>query len=219
MPYWKQLGQEILSWFLHPNCPLCGRSAQSVLCNNCNRQLNQCRSSNPRFLGQGNLPVLIWGQYSGLLKRAIACLKYENQPQLARPLGERLGQTWLKASAVPTSDKPVVVPIPLHPEKEKQRGYNQAELIARAFCEATGLPLQSQGLKRIKQTEALFGLSPQQRENQVAEAFVLGKRFNSQGKVMLLDDIYTTGATVKAAKITLQQAGFQVIGVCAIAKP
>ena len=235
MPDWKQLGEEILSWFLHPNCPLCGRSAQSVLCDNCDRQLNQYQWSNPKFLdrrlrlpegeapaatvGQGNLSVFTWGQYSGLLKRAIASLKYEHQPQLARPLGERLGQTWLKASAFPASGKPLVVPIPLHPEKQKQRGYNQAELIARAFCETTRLPLQPQGLKRIKPTEALFGLSPKQGENQVADAFVIGKGFNSQGKIMLLDDIYTTGATVNAARITLQKAGFQVIGVCAIAKP
>lgn len=161
--------------------------------------------------------MLAWGKYEGLLKRAIASLKYEQQSQLAHPLGQRLGETWLKISAGSTSLKPVIVPIPLHPQKQNQRGYNQAELLARAFCEVTRLPLQSQGLRRIKPTDALFGLTPQQRENQVTNAFALGKGMNA-GQVLLVDDIYTTGATVKAAQMTFQTAGINVIGVGAIAK-
>lgn len=219
MPYWQQLGQNILSWFLYPHCPLCGRNAESILCRNCEHQLNQCQFSNPKFQGKGNIPGLVWGEYSGFLKRAIASLKYEKQQQLARPLGERLGQTWFKASVFMTSVKPVIVPIPLHPNKEKQRGYNQAELIARAFCDVTRLPLTPQGLKRIKNTDALFSLTPQERENEVGEAFMVGKGLNLHQNVLLLDDIYTTGATVRAAQITLQKAGIRVIGVCAIAKP
>jgi len=217
MSSWRQLSQSLLSLFLQPNCPLCGRRAEQVICRHCDRQLNQCQLSHPRFSGKGNLSVLAWGKYEGLLKRAIASLKYEQQSQLAHPLGQRLGETWLKISAGSTSLKPVIVPIPLHPQKQNQRGYNQAELLARAFCEVTRLPLQSQGLRRIKPTDALFGLTPQQRENQVTNAFALGKGMNA-GQVLLVDDIYTTGATVKAAQMTFQTAGINVIGVGAIAK-
>lgn len=218
MPNWNQISQDILSLFLHPNCPLCNRSAETVLCQNCQRQLEQCQLSPPQFEGKGGIAVVAWGEYGGLLKRAIAAFKYENYPQLARPLGSYLGKTWLTLSApASTFLKPIVVPIPLHPEKQKQRGYNQAELIARSFCAVTGLPLKPQGLKRIKNTKALFGLTPEEREQTVAQAFIVGKGLKSGQTVLILDDIYTTGTTGYTAQMTLQQAGINVIGVAAIA--
>ena len=217
IPPWQQLSQDILSFVLNPNCALCGRSAESTLCDHCNRQLQQCQLSSPQFQGKGGISVLAWGNYGGLLKRAIAQLKYEQQPHLARPLGNYLGKTWLNLSPRTTKSQPLVVPIPLHPLKQQQRGYNQAELIARSFCTTTGLKLRAQGLKRIKNTEALFGLSPKQREEMITSAFRLGKGLKSGDSVLLLDDIYTTGTTVHTAQITLQQAGISVIGVGAIA--
>ena len=219
MATWKQLGESLLSIFLQPNCPCCGRSAETVLCANCTRQLEQCRLSNSKWQGKGKMPLLVWGKYEGLLKRAIAILKYEQKPEIARPLGEKLGETWLQAAAFPTSLKPVVIPIPLHPEKEKQRGYNQAELIAHSFCQVTGFPLQAKGLKRIKNTEALFGLTPQQRQEQLHHAFTVGQKMNPTQPIILLDDIYTTGTTVQAAQIALQQRGFKVLATVAVAKP
>jgi ComF family protein len=167
---------------------------------------------------QDALLVVGWGEYSGTLKRAIASLKYENHPELARPLGQWLAESWLKA---PLSRQSVtVVPIPLHPTKAAQRGFNQAELIARSFCEATGLPLKRDGLARIQATEAQFSLSPQAREQNLAAAFALGQDFVRQrpiGTVLLVDDIYTTGATVRSAAKVLRQQQISVCGVAAVA--
>jgi len=215
---WKQLSEEILSLFLSPNCPLCERSAETVLCKSCDRKLNQHQLLTPQFQGKNKISVFAWGKYDGLLKRSILALKYENKAQLARPLGERLGNIWLEKSRFPSSLNPIVVPIPLHPEKQKQRGFNQAELIARSFCYVTGLKLKPQGLKRVKNTKALFDLQPEQREQELAEAFKLGKGLQPQQNVILLDDIYTTGTTVQAARITLEKAGMKVISIAAIAK-
>jgi len=217
MPNWNRLSQDILSLFLHPNCPLCGRSAKAVFCRNCECQLYQCQLSPPQFQGKGGISVVAWGQYGGLLKRAIAALKYEQQSQIARALGSYLGQTWLTVTPRATAFPPTVVPIPLHPDKQKQRGYNQAELIARAFCAVTGLPWQPQGLTRIKNTQALFNLTPQAREAAIAQAFRVGKGLKTGQSVLILDDIYTTGTTARAAQITLEQVGIKVIGIAAIA--
>jgi len=217
IPNWKQLGADVLSLFLKPNCALCRRRANNILCYYCDRQLHQCQFSNPQFQGKGSLPLVIWGEYRDSLKRAIAQLKYDKQPQLAQPLGEYLGQTWLTRSPVPASCQPLVVPIPLHPQKQQQRGYNQAELLARHFCRVTGLSLKAKGLKRIKPTEALFGLSPQQRATEMANAFMIDTGVKFHQPVILVDDIYTTGTTVEVAQKTLQQSGISVIGVCAMA--
>lgn len=166
--------------------------------------------------------MFAWGRYGGALKQAIAALKYNNHPQLARPLGHWLGQAWL-SSPVSQAKSLTVIPIPMHPDKWQERGFNQAELIARSFCEQTGLPLQSQGLIRVRHTEAQFGLSAEARVKNLSGAFRVGAGVTGQlvaqpKTILLVDDIYTTGATANAAAQALHQHQVAVYGVVAIAK-
>lgn len=216
----QKLKNGLLALFLKSNCPLCDRPTDAELCEFCQRQLQRCQLSHPTHFWKGELPVFVWGSYSGALKRAIAALKYDNQPQLARPLGHWLAQSWLNSAAATRAKKLTVIPIPLHAAKLKQRGYNQAELIAESFCQITGYKQHPQGLERVRQTEAQFGLSVQAREQNLTDAFVMGKRFYKHpphSPVLLVDDIYTTGATVRAAVKSLRQQGIDVYGVVAIA--
>ena len=215
--HWKQNLKGILNIFLQSNCPLCQRSTQKEFCQDCTRQLQRCQRQNPSFLWRGELPVFVWGVYGGTLKRAIAALKYENQPQIAQPLGIWLAQTWLNSKFAST---PIVVPIPLHTDKLLHRGYNQATLLAQSFCQITGLKLQQHGLERVHNTAAQFELSATQREKNLTNAFGLGSAFRRHRPtepILILDDIYTTGATVKSAAQTLRNAGMRVYGVVAIA--
>ncbi|HEY9633323.1 MAG TPA: ComF family protein [Coleofasciculaceae cyanobacterium] len=216
----QKLKNGLLALFLKSKCSLCDRSADTEFCEYCQRQLLRCQLKNPSNFWQGELPVFVWGNYGGVLKRAIAALKYENQPQLARPLGHWLGQAWLKSPAATRAKKLTVVPIPLHRTKQQQRGYNQAELIAQSFCDFTDYKHQPLGLERVHATEAQFGLSVQQREQNLADAFMIGKRLSQRptaSAVLLLDDIYTTGATARSAAQILQRQGIQVYGIVAIA--
>ncbi len=209
-------GWRLLNLFLESNCPLCQRPTSKEFCQDCVRQLQRCQLPHPSW--QGQLPVFAWGVYGGTLKRAIAALKYENQPQLARPLGHWLAEAWLNSQLAST--QLIVVPIPLHPKKQKQRGFNQAALLAESFCEITGLKLQHKGLERTLETTAQFGLSVSEREKNLAMAFQVGSEFRRhrpKHSVLLLDDIYTTGATAHSAAQTLQQQGIAVGGMVAIA--
>lgn len=218
---WTRRLQSLLNLFLQSNCPLCQRPASDLLCQYCTRQLQHCQLPNPCQFWSQDPPVFAWGAYGGSLKRTIATLKYENFPELAKPLGYWMGKAWLNAPI--SAQKPLtVVPIPIHPQKLRKRGFNQAELLARSFCEITSLPLQPQGLERIRETEAQFGLSAVEREKNLAGAFAVGQAFQRQppkGSVILLDDIYTTGTTVRAAIRTLQTAQIPVYGVVALATP
>lgn len=157
--------------------------------------------------------------YSGALKQAIAALKYENQPQLADLLGLWMGNAWNRA--YPLLNPAIVVPIPMHVSKQQERGFNQAVLLARAFCQTTHLPLKEHGLERQRMTEAQFKLSPTERQQNLKDAFCLGrsllKRRPSQ-PILLLDDIYTTGATAQAAAAALRAHGFQVQGIVVLAR-
>ena len=205
--------------FLQQTCPLCDRATPQTLCANCWHHLQQGTAPRPVQPTTDALPLLTWGTYEGTLKRAIAALKYHGQPQLATPLGQALGQHW-QQFPFKTGRSPLVVPIPMHSEKQRQRGFNQAELLAKAFCQQTGLPLVRQGLARRKVTTPQFGLGLQARQQNLAGAFTIGRTFERQrptSPVLLLDDIYTTGTTVKVAAAELRRWGISVCGVVTLA--
>lgn len=216
-----QIWKSFLNLFVQSNCPLCQRPASEEFCEYCHKQLQKCRLTGSNN-SKNNLlspPVIAWGAYGGAIKRAIATMKYNNHPEIARPLGEWLGEVWLQEYGSKGSF--MVVPIPMHPEKEKERGFNQATLIAKSFCETTGLKLKVNGLQRVKATEALFGLSPTERKETLIQAFDIGKDFRKPPNVpvILVDDIYTTGTTVNSAVEILSKSGITVSGVAAVAVP
>lgn len=214
--------KSILSIFLKTNCPLCQRATDDAICYDCQQQLKGCQLKDPKKFWQGELPSFVWGQYEGKLKRAIAALKYDNNPEIGELLGFCLGEMWQTYPIIKTKQKPIVVPIPLHPKKQQERGFNQAEVIARGFCQITRYPLASQGLIRIRQTDTMFALTPQQRKTNVKQAFKLGKlKQNSlkSNSILLIDDIYTTGATATEAAQVFVKKGIKVLGIVTVATP
>ncbi|MEO1376366.1 MAG: ComF family protein [Cyanobacteria bacterium J06635_10] len=214
-----QIWKSFLNLFLQSNCPLCQRPTSQEFCEYCNKQLQKCRLTNCLRGKDNSPPVIAWGRYGGTLKQAIAAMKYDNHPEIARPFGEWLGEVWLQNYG--NQPSLIVVPIPMHPEKQKKRGFNQAALIAQSFCQTTGLKLKLNGLQRVKATEALFGLSPTERKETLTQAFEIGKDFRKPPNVpvVLVDDIYTTGTTVKSAMETLSKSGIVVSQVAAVAVP
>ncbi|MBE9013293.1 ComF family protein [Pseudanabaenaceae cyanobacterium LEGE 13415] len=205
-----------LNLVLQKSCSLCDRPTSEPLCVDCQRRLECDRLSNPAQFWQDQPKLFVWGNYTDTLKRTISKLKYDRQSELAIPLGESLARSWLEAEF--TRTKLAIVPIPLHIEKQKQRGYNQAELISRAFCNLTGDLHQPLGLQRIRATEALFNLSPKQRELTLSQVFEIGKICRDR-PVLLIDDIHTTGATARSAIQVLHRNGIRVMGIAVVAKP
>lgn len=211
----------LVSVFLANPCPLCDRACREPICANCQRQLQRCQLASFTLSQSNSLPIFSWGAYGGTLKQAIAALKYNGHPDLAQPLGLQMGQAWLQHQRSQRSAPgTVVVPIPLHAEKQRQRGFNQADLLARWFSRVTRLPVRSQGLQRLRATTAQHGLGSRERQRNLAGAFALGPDFQRQrpATVLLLDDIYTTGATAQAAATALTQQGITVIGICTLAR-
>lgn len=219
MGNWTQTFKGWLNFLFESPCPLCQRSTPQSFCQDCQRQIQRCQLSASEQIQEDSPPLFAWGIYGGALKRTIAALKYENQPQLARPLGHWMAQAWLKSGR--NLAPAIVVPIPIHRDKRQQRGFNQAELLAQSFCELSGLSLETQGLERTRATEAQFGLSPAERNQNVAGAFILGEAFHRKHPiqpVIVLDDIYTTGATVKAAIQVLQRHSIVVQDLVVLAR-
>lgn len=212
--------KSLLSLFLQSQCPLCDRPTSEDICQYCQQQLKSYQQQDYCQFWSGKLPVFIWGIYDGKLKRAIASLKYENHPEIGKLMGIWLGEAWLNSPAVSQHKNVRVVPIPLHTNRWQQRGFNQAEIIAKSFCQFTGYKLYSSGLKRIRDTQQMFSLNPAERENNVKNAFILGKDLSKlpiNSPILIVDDIYTTGTTAREAAKILQANRIAVLGIAAIA--
>lgn len=141
--------------------------------------------------------------FEGPLRHALHRLKYKRDVILADALARLLVEGW-REWALPGD---VVIPIPLSEKRLRERGYNQAGLLARAFAELTNLPYHPQALTRIRHTESQVNLSAAQRRVNVAGAFRAQASHLAGRVVIVMDDVCTTGATLLAAAEAAHAAG------------
>jgi ComF family protein len=154
------------------------------------------------------------GPYEGPLRRAIHLLKYGCMTPLARPLGERLA-----LAAAPFSGYDAIVPAPLHWRRRWDRGFNQAELLARELSRRVGVPVDRR-LLRTRSTAPQAGLSAAERRLNVRGAFrAAGEQAGIRGKrLIVVDDVMTTGATLAACTRALKRAGAAEVAVLTLAR-
>lgn len=145
------------------------------------------------------------GAYHGLLALAIRTMKYRGVADIARELGEALG------SAVAAGE--VLVPVPLHPQRERERGYNPAALLARAAAHRRGKVARC--LKRVRATPTQVGLDAAARRRNVAGAFALAGSLPPA--LVLIDDVITTGATLEECARAARAAGVRAVRALVVA--
>lgn len=138
-------------------------------------------------------------------------MKYNGLFALAEPLAELMVEAWTRWQ-IPID---VVVPIPLHAERERKRGYNQSALLAKHMCQRLGLAFAPEALQRIRYTRPQVELSAVDRLANVANAFNARPSYVAGRDVLLIDDVCTTGATMVAATEALLTAGANTVsGYC-----
>lgn len=150
--------------------------------------------------------------FHGVARAALHAIKYQGEQRLAEPLGRAVARRWANVGV----GAEMVVHVPVHRDRERQRGYDQAALIARRAADDLRLPFVP-ALTRGRSTIAQFDLDRRDRASNVRDAFVVESRSGVVVRdrwVLLIDDVVTTGATLAACATALEAAG--ALGVSAI---
>jgi len=236
-PFWRT----VLDFFLPAKCPLCGlwsdSSAPDRPCPTCLAQVNffssprcfrcgigfpspsdvdhlcsECLTQERHFSRARAVCV-----YEGAIMEAISRLKYGGLTRLAKPLGNLLAE--YQDPDFPLSENDLLIPVPLHPRRLRERGFNQSLLLARQVSRRRSIPLNFTALRRARQTQPQTQLSGAERRKNVRGAFEVGKREAVEGKrILLIDDVFTTGATVQECASVLREARAGEVHVLTLAR-
>ncbi len=207
-----------LDWLYPPLCGGCGSKGdrwcpdcrskvhiiQPPICKRCGQQLqsgelcSRCKNSPPNFAA-----LRSWAAFDGPVRNALHQLKYRKNIAL----GERLAEPLCSVFLAQGWNVGIVAPVPLGIARLKERGYNQAALIAHPFSLALGLPYVPGALQRRRETHSQVGLSIAERKENVSGAFSARRDVVASQSVLLIDDVATSSATLDACASALRMDG------------
>lgn len=219
-----------LKQIVFPNiCPACHKnsvSKENTFCFDCilmlpytdhfeieNNQVAKHFYGRVQFKTAG---ALLYFRENSPVQHLIHQLKYKSNQNVGHVLGKIAGEKLLSSVLFHGID--FTIPVPLHPSKEYQRGYNQSTVFGKGIYESSGIPIYSEILKKIKKTESQTGKSRTGRVENVKESIVLTNPEIVKGKnILLLDDVITTGATLESCALVLAKGQPKSISILTIA--
>ncbi len=226
--WWHVLARQVLDATFPPRCAGCGARAQ-WLCPACLRRIErlplpQCAGCDvPLSPADGHHcsrrgpvgVVCAGGIYAGPLREAIHALKYQGRHGIGATLAGLLAPSLRACGA----EGDLLVPVPLHPRRERERGYNQASILAAELSDLLAWPVADDLLRRIRPTAQQTRMNGRdERRANVQGAFAATPGALAGGRVWLVDDVYTTGATLAAAAQALRAAGIREVNGAVVAR-
>lgn len=219
-PSLNRTWEALLDWVFPPRCGGCGQPGQ-WLCPACQDQVHYVNTS-----ASDDHTRLPWGQtslqrihsaawYEEPLRSVIHNFKYNGQKALRKPLAEILLEQW-EAFKLPAD---LIVAVPLHPKREKERGYNQSYLLAAELSRATGIPVVRNAIRRTRHTTPQVSLRMLERWQNVHDAFQGDPAALAGKRILLIDDVCTTGATMEACGRAAMVAGATSVWGATVARP
>jgi competence protein ComFC len=217
-----ETGQALADFLFPPACILCGGGIDSheKLCRNCKDAVFASAlhyTPSPRTLENVN-EIAILLPYHEICRTLVHSFKYHDMPSVAYLMGNLMARkSWSSLSNFSTA---LLVPVPLHPRKLKERGYNQSLKIAEGFSAFTGLEIDENLLSRLVYTGTQTTLGHEERRSNVQGAFVFsGESALRDRPVILIDDVLTTGSTLAECTRTLKDGGAGDVAICVVATP
>lgn len=229
MTFLKEIADDFLSLFFPSVCLSCGESlvrGEEMLCTRCLVEIYRTGF----HLKPGNaVEQLFWGRCriergaafsvynrGSRIRKLIHLMKYRGRKEIGFALGKLYG-SYLKDSSF-TDGVDMLVPVPLHPQRLKKRGYNQSEFIARGISEATGIPVYLKVLSRVHATNTQTDRGRFERWENVEGLFAVSAEESVTGHhVLIVDDVITTGSTLEACASALLACSGVKVSVVALA--
>ena len=216
-------------WLWPEICPFCGRASNQGICKNCRKELETLRIKDPRCMQCGKPVRRSEQEYCydcmhaahlydrGLslwlhrkpVNHSIYQFKYHNQRRFGEIYAEEIISAYSRIIKKWNPD--LILPVPLHEKRRKERGYNQAALVSRKLGSVLGIPVDEKSLVRRIYTAPQKELGRRERRENLSLAFALRKEFSSVPVVLLVDDIYTTGSTIDAVAGLLKKKGVEKV--------
>ncbi len=201
---------KLISFLLPQSCFLCGDNSIECLCPACLRIL-PFRQKRQVCIDCTNIQVQSVFSYMYPIDKLIIAAKFHQNLAVLNLLGNLMAQHLQHLTIENRPD--VLIPVPLHSKRLRKRGYNQSLELAKRINKKTGIPLAYKSCKRIKETLPQTSLSAQQRQSNIVDAFQVVKLKKEWRHIVLIDDVMTTGATVKELAKVFMKQGVQRVDV------
>ncbi len=204
----------LLDLIYKKRCYFCKSSKDCVvMCNNCYDELNL--NDRRAKLIYKNVNIFCAGIYEKTMQKLIRGVKYHKQKELAFYQAKFMAEYFEKLNLQKDF---VVVPVPLFEKRKKERGYNHMELVGEEFCKLTGLTMNTNLIKRVKNTKPQYKLKKYERMENLKDAFTIcDKDFDKNLEILILDDIFTTGSTFESMIEEFYKNGYKKITCLATA--
>ena len=183
-----------LPYIKEPKCKKCGKEIEKP-------ELEYCKDC-MRYSHSFDKGMAVF-TYNDVMRRSIVMFKYHNRREYAKFYAEEMYEHC--RHFIKSAKPDVIIPIPVHRLKKRQRGFNQAELVAKELGKLLKIPVDTDYLIRIEKTTPQKELNRQKRKENLKKAFAVKKGEKAYQKVLVIDDIYTTGATIDAISEILRE--------------
>ena len=211
--------KSLLEILIPIKCGMCNKISEECICKKCETHLKELEINCIRYDKKYNIEKMHVYRYEEHIRKMIIGYKFYEKPYLYKTFSKLLLKNEKVCGFLKNYD--IIIPVPIHRKRKLERGYNQTELIARDIAKNTHLVLEKNVLKKHKNIVSQSSLDKKERRQNIKNAFSIYERnidkiYNKN--VLIFDDIYTTGSTIKECTKTLRKANPKKIGVLTIAK-
>ena len=212
--------EKTLEYIFLPSCGVCGKVGEGYLCKSCVKVLEEYVVCDDNFANLGEnikeTQIHIF-QYKELVRKLIIQYKFNGKSYLYKTFCEFIVKNKKAFDFIKSYD--IIIPVPMHNKKRALRGYNQSELIAKELAKKAKIKLFTDVLVKTKNNRVQSSLNKEERKNNVKDVYdLVNKEKIYSKKILIFDDIYTTGATIEACKKEILKADIKQLGILTLAK-
>lgn len=214
--------EKILEYIYPPTCGVCGKICKEYICNKCRIKLRKYEIKNNHIIKIGNKEkhfdeLLCIFKYEDIIRDILIKYKFQNKPYLYKTFSKIILKNQKTCGFLEKYD--IIIPVPISKKRKHERGYNQTQLVAKEITKILNIKLGNNILIKTIDTRAQSGLSKKDRATNVKDVFrILNYEVIKDMKILIFDDIYTTGSTANECARVLKEAGAEKVGILTIAK-